>query len=88
MGGLTRTVNKDHLEEMFGTFGKVKSAEVAFMPRTTISKGKANIWPKTAGWTLINRNISLLGFGYVEFYNRDDALRAIDYMHGVSTLLI
>lgn len=40
MGGLTRTVNKDHLEEMFGTFGKVKSAEIAFMPRTTVSKGK------------------------------------------------
>jgi RNA recognition motif-containing protein len=60
VGGLTRTVNKEHLEEMFGTFGKIKSAEVTFIPRTTVSKG----------------------FGYVEFFTKEDALKAIDYMHG------
>lgn len=85
MGGLTRTVNKGHLEEMFGTFGKIKSAEVAYIPRTTVSKGAFSaiiyLWRRYDVYYITI--CAILGFGYVEFYDREDALKAIDYMHGV-----
>ena len=43
MDKLTRNVNKDHLYEIFGKFGKVKNVELAWDRRANLPRGSSYI---------------------------------------------
>jgi len=43
VNALTRNVNSDHLQEIFGKFGTIKSVDLLFDKRRNISEGKAYI---------------------------------------------
>jgi len=57
---LTRNVSKDHLLEIFGKYGKIKSAEVLWDKRANLPRGAA----------------------FVDFLERGDAEKAVEYLDG------